>query len=238
MIASLGNPLALVETVSRLTAECRQMGLDLRLSSDFKEFGAARQQVRSSLVSPMFDPSVTQLDKVTSFWVGGFDKSGKIAAMQAFRADYVMTSLAEWALGWMIGLYVKRQEMVIPRRLDPPEHSRAAQVRGTLVYHGELWIEERYRKTQCLESFTRSGMLMALIKWHPDALWSLIGQGMAVRGQMARIGYGYLERGFFNWDWAPHGAEDIEWIGLAERYQLENMVSEMTVTAAIYPPSP
>jgi hypothetical protein len=238
MITSLGNPLALVEVVSWLVAECRRMGLELRQSSDFKEFGNLRQQVRDTAVSPMFDPRVTLLDRSKAFWVAAYAQKEKVSAIQAFRADYVSTSLAEWALGWMIGLYMKRQEVVIPSRLDPPEHTRSTEVNGTLVYHGELWIEESYRKTQCLEYFTRIGMLLALIKWHPDALWSLIGQGMAVRGQMARIGYGYLEKGFFNWSWPPAGAEEIEWVGLAERYQLENMVAEMATTAERYRLSP
>ena len=42
-------------------------------------------------------------------------------------------SLAEWALGWMAGLYLKRKELVLPKRIDPPFHTRASTLSGIRV---------------------------------------------------------------------------------------------------------
>ena len=42
------------------------------------------------------------------------DHEGKTISLQAFRLDLVHPNLADWALGWMTGLYVKRQELILP----------------------------------------------------------------------------------------------------------------------------
>ena len=58
-------------------------------------------------------------------------------------------------------------------------------------------------------------MLLAMVKWQPEAIWALTGQSMATRGHMVRMGYGHLEQSFLTWEWEPDGAEQAEWIGIA-----------------------
>ena len=72
-------------------------------------------------------------------------------------------------------------------------------------------------------------------KWQPEAIWALTGQSMATRGHMVRMGYGHLEQSFLTWEWEPHGAEQAEWIGIAERRHLEFSIAEMASTEAKYP---
>ena len=118
----------------------------------------------------------------------------------------------------------------------PPEHSLSHLIRGRIVYHGELWIDKQVKG--CFPIFPRIGMLLAMVKWQPEAIWALTGQSMATRGHMVRMGYGHLEQSFLTWEWEPDGAEQAEWVGIALRRHLEFSIAEMATTEAKYQPSP
>jgi hypothetical protein len=81
-------------------------------------------------------------------------------------------------------------------------------------------------------------MMLAMVKWQPEAIWALTGQSMATRGHMVRMGYGHLEQGFLTWESEPDGAEQVEWIGVALRRHLEFSIAEMSATEAKYQLSP
>jgi hypothetical protein len=53
---------------------------------------------------------------------------------------------------------------------------------------------------------------------------------MATKGFVTRIGYAHMERGFFEWQWLPQGAEAKEWLALSERADLEYMIEERAAT--------
>src|SRR6266540_4250609 len=165
---ALADPLAAVRAIALLVAHARETGLGMTISSDFSELRQIRRELRSADVSPMFDPEVSQLDEPRAFWLAARLSSGQPIGIQAFRVDIVHPNLAEWALGWMAGLYLKRKELVLPRRSGPPVHTRAITLSGKVVYHGELWIDPHYRNRQCFGIFPRAGMLLAYLKWLPD----------------------------------------------------------------------
>jgi hypothetical protein len=75
-----------------------------------------------------------------------------------------------------------------------------------------------------------AGLLLSLIRWNPDAVWALTSQTMATHGHLNRMGFNYLERGFFRWQWGSDDMDAVEWIAIAERRGLEQMVEEMLTT--------
>ena len=231
----LTDPLRTVEAISGLIASGKTAGLTFHLSNDFSELARLRLTLRESSVSPMFDPAANRGLGERAFWMSAVNGQNHTVGLQAFRLDDADPNLADWVLGWMMGLYARRREMIIPKALQPPDHSISHLVRGKVVYHGELWIDKHSRG--CFPLFPRLGMLLALIKWQPEAIWALTGQAMATRGHMVRMGYGHLEQSFLTWDWEPHGAEHTEWIGIAERRHLEFSIAEMSSTEVKYQPS-
>lgn len=232
----LADPLKAVTSISHLLEEGSALGLSFQVSSDFAEFGRTRRELRGSDVSPMFDPVASRSLNDQGFWMSAIDATGNTVALQAFRLDEADPNLADWVLGWMMGLYAKRREMIIPRGLAPPDHSLSHLIRGPVVYHGELYIDKHSKG--CFNVFPRLGMLLALVKWQPEAIWALTSDAMATRGHMVRMGYGHLEQSFLTWDWEPNGADQSEWLGIAERRHLEFSVAEMAATEAKYPPLP
>lgn len=232
----LTDPLRTITAISALLRQGADQGLNFNLSSDFAGLARQRQLLRRSDISPMFDPQASRSLSERAFWMSVSDAEGRIVGLQAFRLDDADPNLAEWVLGWMMGLYARRREMIVPRAVMPPEHSLSHLIRGRIVYHGELWID-RHAKG-CFPLFPRLGMLLAMVKWQPEAIWALTGQSMATRGHMVRMGYGHLEQSFLTWEWQPEGAEQAEWIGIALRRHLEFSIAEMAATEARYQPSP
>lgn len=221
----LTDPLKAVSAISSIIATAQGLGFSFEISSDFAMFGRLRQTLRNGDVSPMFDPVASRSLDERAFWMSASDREGQVIGLQAFRLDDADPNLAEWVLGWMMGLYARRREMIVPRGILPPEHSLSHLISGHVVYHGELWIEKHSKG--CFPLFPQAGMLLALVKWQPEAIWALTGQSMATRGHMVRMGYGHLEQSFLTWEWEPGGAEQAEWIGIAERRHLEFSVAEM-----------
>ncbi len=226
MLSGLANPLAAARLVSALYEQTRQLEIRLDLSTDFEAFAAIRKAVRQEPVSPFFDPGVTQLSAAKAFWTAGFNRNNELVSLQAFRLDIIDTSLADWALGFVIGIYVKRGELIVPARMRPPKNSIAERIKGRVVYHGEIWISKDVKKKEAVETIPLLGMLIAFIRWNPDAMWGIIKNSMATKGFVTRIGYAHMERGFFEWDWMPQGAERLEWLALSERSDFEYLVEE------------
>jgi hypothetical protein len=233
----LADPLRTVMAISNLIAAGTEQGLSFHISTDFAGLARERRRLRNSDVSPMFDPQACRSLSERGFWMSLVDRGGNTVGLQAFRLDDADPNLAEWVLGWMMGLYARRREMIVPRAVMPPEHSLSHLIRGRIVYHGELWIDKHCKVG--FPVFPRVGMLLAMVKWQPEAIWALTGQSMATRGHMVRMGYGHLEQSFLTWEWEPDGAEQAEWIGVALRRHLEFSIAELasaSSTEARYQP--
>ena len=222
----LENPLAVVKTINAIRDFLAQQGNKLVMSSDMKLFQRVRQEVRQSPSSPMFDHEITQLDG-KAFWLGLTNDQEEHVALQACRLDLVDTSLAEWAVGWMSGLYMKRDTLMIPSKLEPFPSSKAYRVSGRIVYHGELWLEPSpLRGSGVASAFCLLGMVMAHLKWQPNAIWALVSNRMATSGHPIRFGYPTVERSFLNWAWSPDDVPSNEWLLLADFEDMERITSE------------
>ena len=195
----LADPLRTVMAISTLIQAGAEQGLSFNISTDFAGLARERRRLRNSEVSPMFDPQACRSLSERGFWMSLIDRDGNTVGLQAFRLDDADPNLAEWVLGWMMGLYARRREMIVPRAVMPPEHSLSHLIRGRIVYHGELWIDKHCKVG--FPVFPRIGMLLAMVKSQPDAIWALTGQSMATRGHMVRMGYGHLEQSFLTWEW-------------------------------------
>jgi hypothetical protein len=230
MLNGLANPLAAARVVNALFEQARNMGIRLVLSNDFQSFADLRRRVRNEEVSPFFDPSITDLTNGKAFWTAGYDADDRVVSTQAFRIDMVDSCLADWAIGFVVGIYMKRGEVIVPSKIRPPKNSITERVKGRLVYHGEFWISKDVRQRQAVETIPLWGMILAMLKWNPDAIWGIVEDTMATRGFVTRIGYSHIERGFFEWEWLPQGAAAKEWIALSERSDLEYTIEERAST--------
>lgn len=221
------DPLGTAKVCAALAAEIELMGYSIEIGSDAKKFNAIKTTTRQEPVSPFFDAEVCNFTPERFFWMRVISASGATVALQAFRYDYTDTSLADFGPNLTIGLAMRRQELMVPTNSSPPRNSIAERIRGKLVYHGEFWIDQQVRNRKMAEKFSRLGLILSLIKWNPDAVWSLSSSRMATHGHLNRMGYNYIEKGFLRWQWASDGIDLTEWLNIAERQSLEQMINEM-----------
>lgn len=235
MVVALVDPLAAARAIAAVDNALTKRGFTASLDTCFTTFSEIRRKLRSGEPeSAVFDPQASAITASKAFWMSLTDAQGQVVALQAFRADYADPTLADWALGWMIGVYLKRSELVVPQRIDPPPNSIAHTLSGTVVYHGELWLNREVRGDHILEPFARLGMLSSYIRWRPKAIWALTNGKMAYYANMPRWGYAHQERGFMSWQFQPDGACVSEWLSVADRPSLERLIREVVLRRSEY----
>jgi hypothetical protein len=235
MSHGLVDPLAAARAIAAVDATLIRRGFTASLDTDFTTFSTVRRKLRSGKPeAAVFDPHASAITPKKAFWMSLSDNRHEVVALQAFRADHAEPSLADWALGWMMGIYLKRSELVVPQRIDPPAESVAHKLSGTVVYHGELWLDQEIRGDQVLEPFARLGMLLSYIRWRPKAIWALTNGKMAYYANMPRWGYAHQERGFMSWQFEPDGACLSEWLSVADRPALERLIREVAIKRPEY----
>jgi hypothetical protein len=227
----LGDPLGAAQAIANLRSELSAAGLDVVLSSDLQAFNELKLSLRNDRAGAFHDPDISPLPPDRVFWMALENGDKRVVSLQAFRLDVVDTSLSDWAQNYTIGLYMRRQELLVPSHASPPRGSISERLRGKLVYHGELWVDKSVKNRRVSDAFGRLGLLLALVKWQPAAIWALVAQSMATHGHLTRMGYSYLERGFFRWQLQSEGIDPVEWIAIAERLSLEALIDEMLTTA-------
>jgi hypothetical protein len=224
------NPLELARLCSQLECELLDLGYTVNVCNDMSLLDEAVRRSRSKSVSPMHNPEVCDFSGQRAFWMSLDDPSGETVGLQAFRCDLVDTSLADWCAPYMIGIYMRCNELMVPSIQKPSPDSVANTLRGYLVYHGELWLSKATKNRKTFDCFTRLGLLLSTIKWNPDAIWGLAGEQMAKHGHPNRIGYTTIERGFLKWEWASDGIDPVEYLNVVKRQGLQQIIDEMVVS--------
>ncbi len=236
--SGLTQPMAAARAASMLEDELRSLNLQVHVSSDMEAFDEVKQRVRGMPVAPMHHHAVGVFNRERAYWMYLTDGSGEVVGLQAFRYDEIDTHLADWCVNYMIGVYMRQNELMVPAFSRPPENSIAERLTGKLVYHGEIWISKQVKNRKTFEIFVRLGLILAVIKWRPDAIWGLASAQMAGHGHFTRVGYTILERGFLRWQWASEGIDPVEYLVATELASLESMINEMMSTATKSSPGP
>jgi hypothetical protein len=196
------------------------------MSNDMAAFAAAKIEARGVVPSPMFDLNYGNLTN-KAFWICVRDQDNRVVGLNAYRLDFIDTTLADWVVGWMSGLYMKAGLLMVPEHLQPTRTSKSHQLSGWLCYHGELWLEKATRGPRDVgEAMTLAGHMLALLKWQPDALWALVDQRVGLRGIGILNGYPHAERSFLQWAWRPEDISENEWLLVAESHELQQAAED------------
>ncbi len=221
------RPLAAARAACMLEDELAGLKLKVQVSSDMVALDDVKRQVRGISVAPMHHHAVGVFGGERAYWMSLVDQAGEVVGLQAFRCDQIDTHLADWCLNYMIGVYMRQNELMVPAYIRPPDGSIAERLTGKLAYHGELWLSKQIKNRRVFECFVRLGLILTTIKWKPNAIWALASPQMAGHGHLTRVGYPILERGFLRWQWASEGIDPVEYLVAAELSSLESMIAEM-----------
>lgn len=231
----MSNPLAVANAASTLWETLQAHGLTVEVSSDMAAFNDAKKRARGFEVAPMHHHEVGVFGNERAHWLCMKEPDGKIVGLQAFRCDEIDTNLADWCVNYMIGAYMRRQELMVPAHAKPPKGSISERLSGKLAYHGELWVEKHHRSRDVIEHFVRLALILTYIKWQPDAIWCLAGARIVERGHLSRAGYNMLELGFMRWQLASDGIDPFEYLYVLERAAVETMIEVQASKGALSP---
>lgn len=154
----------------------RDLGIRLRLCSDFERLYALNEEHRDSWprLSPIFDPRQNPVTSDNAFFIDGIDESGDTVVTSAGRIyDHGDRSIAEELRTLRIfygdpAPYLRKGESI-----DVTARS-AEHICGRVMFSGSVWVRPDYRRhglTKIIPRLTRS---YALTRWNPPVFWGVV----------------------------------------------------------------
>lgn len=194
---ALSDPLRLSRYISGIDRQAADAGLTIELCRDFGEFRAIRETMTDRTpMSPIFDPTVTDVGPGNGFWIKGTGADGRLLHLQATRrSDLEGVSLADHLydlrrLYQLPGLDMDRD--VSRDSLRAPALQR---ISGKVCYHGEIWLDPSLRGCGLSAVLPRLLLALVLARWSPDYVFGFVPTKLAYRGVQAQYGYMHVEPG-------------------------------------------
>jgi len=228
MDGSLANPLTAAHAIVRLKKRAGKLGITVSAGSDFNYFQTIHKEGPGTDVSVFFDPNLSDLNQSNAMWIAGH-RGGELVHIQAFRTCYVGEGFRQWFMTWMLGMHNRRGEKAVIKRFEERETEQTANLRGRLVYHGDVWVKSENTgllqgPVDCLGPL---GLLAAYVKWRPEAIFAMVSERLIKRGITPRYGYPYVERGFVTWKKIDAGIAGKEGLAVARHGDLEDLIVAM-----------
>lgn len=205
-----------------------QAQFTLQISTDMEDFYHTRHQLRGDYPSPMFNGMINNFDEKNAFWISATsaDAGDQILALSACRLDDVSPSLADWAANWMVDLYAKNKQKIIPAEHQIHHNSLTGQIHGQTAYIGETWWDHRLLRQTIgnnpfADVFTLYTLVQSFMRWNINHAWGLVAPETAIRGIPHRHGFGATEPGFLKWIEAPVDVPSEEFIIIATVASIE-----------------
>lgn len=224
------DTLKVTTALALLQANIAAAGLSLQESSDFIAFEQAIKGTEDKYLMEDFSPRFFDLHGATAFWIGAYDRHGKLVSVQAAKVEKLKDRCL--ADHWQ-----QQQRRMFadpnPQARFGSEHAHDAwSMRGTIVYHGNLWLHRDLRGKGLAEPLTQLGFLLSLLKWSPDYLYGLMAAAAAQRGFGIRVGYRrFVPRGT-HWEIAPGHIRADDWLVYSTRHDLYGLAELLVRSCA------
>ncbi|WP_036019631.1 hypothetical protein [Bradyrhizobium sp. WSM1743] len=171
-----------------------QKGFRLSIGFDFQEYVSVTQ------VTPTKEPTTRffQMDRSPispghGFWMVGLDKNNDVALLQAVRTyELSRSNLAD---------HISNVFRDIPAPLACPQNHwtctapTAKKIKGTIAYHGDLWIRKDFRGKGIPKIAAGVAFGVSFAMWAPDFMCGLVAQWVMDKGVVAQEGYKHCEPG-------------------------------------------
>ena len=214
---------ALMAVIEGTDAECFAHGIQITLQDDFDHLRQVNDRLDKLPLTPNFDPRRTAIGPVNGLWMKGVDLSGEVVLTQAARfydlRDTTLALLHQSLHAFYDDPATQAEEGETCRCDAPATHF----ITGRVCYHGELWLERRYRSKGLTKALSRLLMALVLLRWQPDYLFGMAQPGICRRGVGARYGYRNMQPHGMIWSVPSTGTLD-EWIIWNSRDDLEAAV--------------
>ncbi len=180
-----------------------QNRISISVGTDFKAYAKVLEEERpQQVIGAPFDPALHNLNEGNAFWLIARDESGTLMHTQAAKTIRMRgRPLSQYMLQGFREFPPAIPDLDLDRsryRAGPGAH----RIRGTVVYHGEVWMggpSNQYRGTGLSTVLARYGMMVAMDRWEPDYLFGFMAKAVAYKGFAERMGYMHNEPGSLRW---------------------------------------
>lgn len=200
-------------------------GIQITLQNDFTELKRVGGNLDKLPLTPNFDPDKSDIGPCNGFWMKGVDVTGTVILTQAARLyDCRNTTVA------------LLHETLQAFYRDPAHHAEDGEtcqceapathsLTGQVSYHGELWLDRRFRGHNLTHCLSRLLMALVMLRWSPDYLFGMAQPGICRRGVGARYGYRNMQPHGMIWTVPSTGTLD-EWVIWNDRKDLKEVISQ------------
>lgn len=154
----------------------RELGLRLRLRSDFEKLMEVNREHRDSWsdMLPICDPAHSNLRFDSAFWLEGIDQRGDTVLTHAARLfDFTNTNVLEEIRSLRIYYENPKPHILAGEnvKLDAPT---AGVVRGRTMYGGAIWVHPDWRRFGLTRIIVRICSAYAHTRWNTAFTWGFM----------------------------------------------------------------
>jgi len=196
---SIHNTFEGAEFIAQTAEIAQETGISLRTGTCFAEYGdLVSTHLPEHLVGQPFDHKKNNFTTESGFWIAGWNANGVLVHKQAVRKIELS--------GQTLAAYMaENYTNFLPRDFDLDRVKSsynpgpaARRIKGSVCYHGDLWLSSDYRGTGLINVLARFALASALLRWAPDYVVGFMEQPLAFRGLAEREGYMHSEPGAMN----------------------------------------
>ncbi len=213
--------------ISKATQFAESRGITLEIGCDFNFYEAViNNQPHRNFVGPRFSPDAFRSENKLGFWILGMDASGELVHTQAVRLVELEGNSLASHMEKRLTEYISDTFDHKKLRFRAGPGSRA--IKGTVCYHGEFWLkggDDGFRGADLAAPLTCLAMVISLLKWELDYIFSIIRSTVILKGLAARAGFLHTEPGSM---FLPYHNQDdeveawIAWVGVDDIHHLIN----------------
>jgi hypothetical protein len=169
-----------------------ERGIRLTLHTDLHSLIEGNREMRhvwGAPMTPVFDPSHSDLSPANSFWISGRDASGMLVATQAARIfDMSQTNVAAEMESLRLFFASPEPHLAHGARcvVDCPA---ATALTGRVVYSGAGWYHPNFRGCGLSRILPRISRALAYTKWDSDYTFSVVEPALIEKKVYRSYGY-------------------------------------------------
>jgi|GEM_PF-1065500 hypothetical protein len=210
------DPLDLADFIARRRKELLDLGMHIQTRDDFETLYDL--EIEGKTISPMFSPRHHDLLDQRARWICG-TIDNEIVHVQAYRMIDTGEASMERALGSEFSRIFGNPALSDGRISDALED-----MRGRVIYHGDLWCHSKLRGTGAGERLGALGVASAMMTFDPDYVVGFMEQPLAGRGFFFREGYHHIEPLGSGWRRGAPFLLESDWLVFCTRQSLRKLV--------------
>ncbi|MBO9424658.1 hypothetical protein J7444_07995 [Labrenzia sp. R4_1] len=201
--------------VSRLLSaffeKLREKDIILQVSRDFGDLEKAVRKTGKKALTEHFRRNLNTYSPVQAFWLGGYNSKGELVALAAARLDV----LGSWTLADYWREYWQRCYPSAggrPARLAKAQYRYAQEVKGDIVYLGEMWVCDEHPAEGVAALFSPAILLLSLMEWQSAGYYyAWVRPAFLERGFSYKCGFSEVHPGI-RWKREPSTIDPDLWL--------------------------